>query len=39
MVLGATRMFDDEFYESEKNGRLADVFFKWLVNQGDCQMG
>jgi len=35
-VVGSTRIFDDDFYDNEKNAKLQDVLFKWLTGLNDC---
>jgi len=38
MVIGSARMFDDEFLDKEKNGKLLEVCVKWLLGENDCDM-
>jgi len=38
VVLGSVRMFDDDFYECEKNRGLADVLIRWLLDMNDCDL-
>lgn len=33
MVMGALRMFDDDYLEKEDNQRIQDAIFKWLLNE------
>lgn len=37
-VLGSVRMFDDDFFDSEKNKQVADALIRWLLNVGDCDL-
>jgi intraflagellar transport protein 52 len=37
-VLGSVRMFDDEFFEFEKNRQLLDTLVRWQLNIGDCDL-
>jgi len=37
-VLGSVRMFDDEFFELEKNRVLIDTLLRWLLGNSDCDL-
>mmetsp|Transcript_45851 Transcript_45851/g.103839 ORF Transcript_45851/g.103839 Transcript_45851/m.103839 type:complete len:461 (+) Transcript_45851:52-1434(+) len=38
IVLGSYKLFDDDWFEKEKNSKLADVLFKWLLHGNDCEL-
>jgi len=37
-VVGSVRMFDDDFFESEKNRQVADVLLRWMLKLNDCDL-
>mmetsp|Transcript_26390 Transcript_26390/g.60066 ORF Transcript_26390/g.60066 Transcript_26390/m.60066 type:complete len:455 (+) Transcript_26390:74-1438(+) len=37
-VIGSVKMFDDEFFEQEKNKQLSDTLIRWLLKVSDCDM-
>jgi len=37
-VLGSVKMFDDDFYELEKNRQLMETLLNWLHGSGDCDL-
>mmetsp|Transcript_41991 Transcript_41991/g.115889 ORF Transcript_41991/g.115889 Transcript_41991/m.115889 type:complete len:452 (+) Transcript_41991:86-1441(+) len=37
-VIGSVRMFDDEFFELEKNRQMTDTLLRWLLKASDCDL-
>jgi len=37
-VIGSVRMFDDEFFDMEKNKQIVDTLIRWLLGISDCDL-
>eukprot|EP00928_Gymnodinium_smaydae_P079521 TRINITY_DN63423_c0_g1_i1.p1 TRINITY_DN63423_c0_g1~~TRINITY_DN63423_c0_g1_i1.p1 ORF type:complete len:449 (-),score=78.09 TRINITY_DN63423_c0_g1_i1:89-1435(-) len=37
-ALGSVRMFDDDYFETEKNRQVLDTLLRWLLRMSDCDL-
>ncbi|CEM35579.1 unnamed protein product [Vitrella brassicaformis CCMP3155] len=38
LVVSSVKIFDDEYFDKERNARLQDVLFQWLLHRNDCEL-